>query len=278
LRSYSETLGEMISRRRAERALAGAKIEADFANRAKSEFLANMSHELRTPLNAIIGFAEILRDTAGPKSRPEKQREYSEHILLAGQHLLSLVSDILDMAKIESGAVELDLQNYEIGELIDACVVMLGPKVSAKNQKLVVNVEKQLPRLRVDGRRMRQVVLNLLSNAHKFTGDGGLIGIEVANLSNGSIVIRVVDTGIGMAPDELLDALQPFRQVSSTLSRLHEGTGLGLPIAKRLVELHGAAFRIESKKNVGTCISMEFPYHMLIDDYEPPQIALEGTA
>jgi two-component system cell cycle sensor histidine kinase PleC len=265
LLAYSETLGEMISRKRAERALAGAKIEADVANRAKSEFLASMSHELRTPLNAIIGFAEILRDTIG-KARAEKQREYSEHILSAGQHLLSLVSDILDMAKIESGAVELDIQSYEIDELVESCVVMLQPRIDTKKQRLGVQIEKGLGRLRCDGRRMKQVVLNLLSNAHKFTPEGGMLGVEAVNGRAGSVFIRVVDTGIGMSPDELLDAMQPFRQVSSALSRTHEGTGLGLPIAKRLVELHGATFKVESKKNVGTCVSLEFPYHLLDDD------------
>ena len=276
LLAYSETLGEMISRRRAERALAGAKIEADVANRAKSEFLASMSHELRTPLNAIIGFAEILRDTI-EKTRPEKQREYSEHILAAGQHLLSLVSDILDMAKIESGAVELDVQAYDIDELIDTCVMMLQPRIGGKKQRLVVQIESGLGRLRCDGRRMKQVILNLLSNAHKFTSDGGMLGVDAANTRDGGIVIRVVDSGIGMSPDELLDAMQPFRQVSSALSRTHEGTGLGLPIAKRLVELHGASFKVESKKHVGTCVSLEFPYHLLEDDsfIAPP---LEKTA
>jgi two-component system cell cycle sensor histidine kinase PleC len=265
LLAYSETLGQMISRQRSERALAGAKIEADVANRAKSEFLASMSHELRTPLNAIIGFAEIMRDTVG-RAKPEKQREYSEHILSAGQHLLSLVSDILDMAKIESGSVELDIQTYEIDELIDSCVVMLEPRIASKKQRIGVQIEKGLARLRCDGRRMKQVLLNLLSNAHKFTPEGGMLGVEAANARAGGIAIRVVDSGIGMSPDELLDAMQPFRQVSSALSRTHEGTGLGLPIAKRLVELHGATFRVESKKNVGTCVSLEFPYHLLEDD------------
>jgi two-component system cell cycle sensor histidine kinase PleC len=265
LLAYSETLGQMISRQRAERALAGAKIEADVANRAKSEFLASMSHELRTPLNAIIGFAEILRDTV-EKAKPEKQREYSEHIVAAGQHLLSLVSDILDMAKIESGSVELDFQTYEIDELIESCAVMLQGRVASKNQRLGVQIERGLARLRCDGRRMKQVILNLLSNAHKFTPEGGMIGVEAANGRAGGLSIRVVDSGIGMSPDELLDAMQPFRQVSSALSRTHEGTGLGLPIAKRLCELHGATFKVESKKNVGTCVSIEFPYNLLEDD------------
>jgi len=259
LASYAETLGSVVSRQRSEAAMAAAKIEAELANRAKTEFLANMSHELRTPLNAIIGFAQVLRDGIGLDAPGEKERQYAQNIHEAGRHLLGIISEILDIAKIENGSFELDLDEHYLEQIISECINLVGDRLKKKGQILAVDVEQGLGPVFIDKRRIKQVLLNLLSNAHKFTPEAGRIGISVrTNRANG-IDLTVRDTGIGMTPQDIMRALQPFGQVQSAYARDHDGTGLGLPLAKGLVELHGGRLDVTSRAGIGTSVRFTLP-------------------
>ncbi|MCC6919972.1 MAG: HAMP domain-containing histidine kinase [Alphaproteobacteria bacterium] len=263
LRSYEDSVGNFISRRRSEAALGAARMEAELANRAKTDFLANMSHELRTPLNAIIGFSQVLSQPAPKAFSEEKWREYAVYIENAGNHLLGIISDILDMSKIESDQIELDLAPHRIGELLSPCVTMLRDRIAARGQVLDVRVSAVMPQIKVDARRFKQIVINLLSNANKFTADGGLISVHATRGLDGRVNVTVTDTGIGMNAEQLATALKPFGQVQGALSRAHEGTGLGLPIAKKLTELQGGTFTIESEPGTGTRITLSFPSHFV---------------
>ncbi|MEW6090552.1 MAG: ATP-binding protein [Pseudomonadota bacterium] len=259
LADYSTNLGELMSRRQSEAALRSAKIESDMASRTKSEFLANMSHELRTPLNAIIGFSEFIQHiTASGKPSP-KTGEYAQHIADAGRHLLNIISDILDISKIESGTFQLTREEYDLRELIDACTVLIEPRIREKRQVLEVKADQVLPSVPVDVRRIKQVLINLLSNAHKFTGEGGRIVLVATRMPDGGATIAVADTGIGMTKEQIDYAMTPFGQVQSSYARGHEGTGLGLPIAAALTKLHGGEFQIHSEPGRGTTVFFTLP-------------------
>jgi len=231
-------------------------MESALASRAKSEFLANMSHELRTPLNAIIGFSDLIE-----RDVPDGGRvgEYAGHIHRAGQHLLGIISDILDISKIESGSFELNYDRHPTSEIVEASVALIQPRLDSKKQNLEVKVPKDLPDVMADARRIKQVLLNLLSNANKFTPDGGKITLIAAAERSGAITFAVGDTGIGMTPDQVQHALKPFAQVDSGYARLQEGTGLGLPLAKALVEQHGGRFVIHSAPGAGTTVAFTLP-------------------
>jgi signal transduction histidine kinase len=234
-----------------------AKVEAETANRTKSNFLANMSHELRTPLNAVIGFSEVIKMAMfGPLS--EKYRTYGKDIFDSGTHLLNLINEILDLSKLEAGQFELHEENVDLSVIIPACVHLVEAQATKANVQLVSAVSRDLPLIRADDRRMRQILINLLSNAVKFTPEGGTVRAS-ASLNNGEITIAVSDTGIGMTPEQIPRALEAFGQIDSTISRKHEGTGLGLPLAKRLAELHGGVLKIDSKINLGTTVAIVLP-------------------
>jgi two-component system cell cycle sensor histidine kinase PleC len=270
LRQYEDSVGNFISRRRSESALGAARMEAELASRAKTDFLANMSHELRTPLNAIIGFSQVLSRKSPQPADEEKRREYANYIENAGNHLLSIISDILDMSKIESDQVELDSAPCRIGELLSPCVTMLRDRIAARSQVLDVRVNAAMPQINVDPRRFKQIVINLLSNANKFTPDGGLISVHAARSLDGRVNITITDTGIGMDADQLATALKPFGQIQGAFTRTHEGTGLGLPIAKKLTEIQGGTFDIESELGKGTRITLAFPSHIVRAAPLPP--------
>jgi signal transduction histidine kinase len=241
-----------------ERALVQAKEQADAGNRAKSEFLANMSHELRTPLNAIIGFAEIMKEeTLGPIGST-RYRSYAGDIFQSGTHLLSLINDVLDMSKYDSGHLELQEEDVDVVALTDLCIGLMETQAQKAKVVLIKDVDSGLPPLWADSRRLRQILFNLLSNAVKFTPEGGEVRVS-ARVAASGFVVRITDNGIGMAPDDLPAALEPFRQVDSTMSRKHTGTGLGLPLAKHLAEMHGAIFAIETAPDIGTSVTMTFP-------------------
>jgi two-component system cell cycle sensor histidine kinase PleC len=259
LARYSTNLGELMSRRNSERALRAAKTESDLASRTKSEFLANMSHELRTPLNAIIGFADLLRHFSKEGRDIEKGTEYAEHIAVAGRHLLNIISDILDISKIESGTFELNFEEYSIRELIDSSLILVRDRARAKKQTLEFRAASDLPVLLVDAQRLKQVFINLLSNAHKFTGEGGRILVVAQRSTAGGVTVAIADTGIGMTEEQIAIALKPFGQVQSAYSRSHEGTGLGLPIAAALTRQHGGEFHVSSKPGAGTTIVVTLP-------------------
>jgi two-component system, cell cycle sensor histidine kinase PleC len=232
-------------------------MEQALASRAKSQFLANMSHELRTPLNAIIGFSDLIG--CQPAAAGAKAAEYAVLINRAGRHLLNIITDILDVSKIESGTFELDLQRHCIREIIRAGAAFVEPHIVEKRQIMVVELPENLPVVLADARRLKQIVINLLSNAHKFTPEGGRIVVSAVLAADDGVTVSVRDTGIGMTPDQVAVALKPFGQISTGRARTNEGTGLGLPIAKALAEQHGGTFTVESTEGVGTTVSFTIP-------------------
>jgi signal transduction histidine kinase len=235
----------------------GAKEAAELLNRQKSEFLANMSHELRTPLNAVIGFSEIIATEAlGPGS--PRYREYAKDICGAGTHLLSLINDILDLSKVEAGKLDLHCEPINLADLINECAHLMQERTVRQGLHIALDVAA-LPSLLLDRLRVKQILLNLLSNAIKFTPRGGSVRIEAGRDASGRIVVHIRDTGIGIAPEMTALVFEPFRQVDSALSRKFEGTGLGLSLVKRLMELHGGDVYIESALHEGTCVFLSFP-------------------
>jgi len=253
---YSRDLGQLISRSQAERALRAAKLESDFASRTKSEFFANMSHELRTPLNAIIGFADLIRHF--PPEERSKGEEYATYIANAGKHLLTIISDILDISKVESGTFRLNIEEYEIEDILHSSILLVRDRMHEKKQVLETRIPNNLPVIAMDSVRVKQILINLLSNAHKFTKEGGRI-LVMAEAHQGGVRIAIADTGIGMSAEQLAIAVTPFGQVQGAYSRAHEGTGLGLPIAIALAQQHGGNLHISSQPNVGTTAVLTLP-------------------
>jgi two-component system cell cycle sensor histidine kinase PleC len=245
--------------RESERALIQAKEQADFANRSKSEFLANMSHELRTPLNAIIGFAEIIKGQMfGPVGKPQYV-EYASDIFESGHLLLSLINDILDMSKIESGKRALVDTTLNIERIAQSVVRLVAARAKLGKLHLTVQIPNDLPFLRGEEKALKQILTNLLTNAIKFTDENGDITLSAIMDESGRLCIVIEDTGIGIAPEDIPVALAPFGQIESALSRKHQGTGLGLPLTKALVELHSGILDLQSKPGVGTVVTVIFP-------------------
>jgi signal transduction histidine kinase len=234
-------------------------VEARSASRAKSEFLANMSHELRTPLNAIIGFAEVMhRGTFGPVG-DKRYDGYVRDIWRSGRHLLGIINDILDVARIEAGKIDLYEEAVDLAELVEMCVRLVEARAEQGGITLGNEIESGLPPLWGDPRLIKQVLVNLLSNAVKFTGAGGKIDVRVARRPNGDLEVTVRDTGIGMRPEDVPRALEPFGQIDSAIARKYEGVGLGLPICNALMKLHGGAIEVETALGKGTAVSAVFP-------------------
>ncbi len=250
------------SLRRTSREALGAKETAEIASRAKSEFLANMSHELRTPLNAVIGFSEIIKDGLMGDSPNENYCAYASDIHNSGKHLLELINDILDMSKIEAGKLDLVEEELDILKSVESCIVLVRERAEKSKITLEISVPGDMPKFRADLRKIKQILINLLSNAVKFTEPGGCVTIESGIEQDGSLAIRVIDTGIGMKPDEIEKALEPFGQIDGGLDRTYEGTGLGLTLTKALVELHGGDLEITSRTGegaTGTTVIARFP-------------------
>lgn len=233
------------------------KIRAEEANQSKSEFLANMSHELRTPLNAINGFSDIMKkELFGPLGDP-RYAEYVNDILFSGQHLLSLINDILDMSKIEAGKMTLNTEAMQMNDMISQVIRIVRGRAEDNRLRLVYD-ETTLPEIEADPRAVKQILLNLTTNAIKFTPEGGVVSLAVEPKSAG-LIIRVSDTGIGISKEDIARLAQPFEQIDSDHSRQHEGTGLGLALSKSLVELHGGNFTIESVVGQGTTVTFTLP-------------------
>jgi signal transduction histidine kinase len=241
-----------------------AKEGAEAANRAKSEFLANMSHELRTPLNAVIGFSEIIKDQMHGPAGDARYCTYAANIFQSGHHLLQLINDILDLSKLEAGQLKLNEEEIDLAATVGSCVSLMEEQAKRSKIQLSTNVDRDLPPVHADSRRMRQILLNLLSNAVKFTPEGGLVRVS-AFRRNGGMAIAVSDSGIGIDPDDFEKALAPFGQVESTLNRKFEGTGLGLPLAKHLIEMHGGTLSLESEVNGGTTVTIFLPPERIVE-------------
>jgi two-component system cell cycle sensor histidine kinase PleC len=251
-------LGMARSERR-NRALERARQQAEEASLSKTRFLANMSHELRTPLNAIIGFAEVIRkEMLGPLGNA-RYSEYVDDILSSGQHLLSLINSILDMSKIESGSWRIQAEIIDPIEVLEASLRIFRERATNRNIMLTMAADPDLYEGFVDRQALRQILLNLVSNAIKFTGSGGQVEVGAAALADGGFHIWVSDTGIGIAPENIPVVLAPFGQVENDLTRKYEGTGLGLPLVKSLVELHGGGFELDSAPGRGTTVRAIFP-------------------
>jgi PAS domain S-box-containing protein len=241
-----------------------ARDEAEHANHAKSAFLATMSHELRTPLNAVIGFSEVLEsETFGPIGQP-RYREYAADIHASGQLLLELINDILDLSKAEAGKLELQPEILRLDDVVEACLRLVKQRAYDGGLKVETEVPAELPRLNADKRKLKQILLNLLSNAVKFTPDGGAITVLGRRADDGGVEVVVADTGIGIAADDLAKAFETFGQVDSRLSRKYDGTGLGLPLVKALVELHGGTLDLESRLNIGTTATITLPPSIVV--------------
>jgi two-component system cell cycle sensor histidine kinase PleC len=248
----------------ANQELAQAAEAAQAENREKSQFLANVSHELRTPLNAIIGFSEILKNELMATIPEQKYHDYLLDINSSGVHLLSLINDILDYSKAEAGKLELEISEVNANKMIQNCMRLVSPRADAGQVSLVESLPKEALVFNIDSKKFKQIFLNLLSNAVKFTPPGGSVHVTAwRNIKDDMITFEVRDTGIGIAPKDISRAMAPFGQVDNTLKRKYEGTGLGLPLTKKFVELMNGKFNIESELNKGTTITFTLPCNII---------------
>jgi PAS domain S-box-containing protein len=257
---------DITHRKEAEAHLLAAKTMAEMANRAKTEFLANMSHELRTPLNAIIGFADVIASEMFGAIGQQRYRDYAEDIRSSGRHLLALINDILDISRIEIGAVELAEEPIDPVQLVSGCIRLVHERAARGGVELRSAIATDVPAIHADERRLKQILINLLANAVKFTPPGGSVTTELVRTVDGGVRLCITDTGIGMDADEIEVALTPFRQVETGLARRYEGAGLGLPLARALAELHGGSLSVTSAHGRGTTVTVVLPPERVLEE------------
>lgn len=257
--NYAVSLSEAVLRQRTRDAERTAKLESQLAKKIKSEFISNMSHELRTPLNSVLGFSKLLSEHENRKLTDDDIVEYASLVQDAATHLLTVINNILDISKLHSGSFILDPSDVHIADSLDDCLMHFSRQINDTGLNLVCNLADNLPVLQGDEQKLRQTFTNLIGNAVKFTPSGGTITIEASCTRSGDIVVSIADTGVGMSEEEIRVALAPFGQVDASRSRWREGSGLGLPIAKALVELHGGSIDIKSVKGQGTEVVVCLP-------------------
>jgi two-component system cell cycle sensor histidine kinase PleC len=256
---YASLLADAVLRNRTRQAEHAARIEAELASKVKSEFISNMSHELRTPLNTVIGFSKILMEHQRRRLSDNEIVEYANLVNDAASHLLAVINDILDISKIQSGRYTLDNREVALEEVLNSCLNSLRPFASEAGITITKDIAPTLGQVRGDPAKLRQIFANLLSNAVKFSRSGGVVTVRAGRGQDGGAFVVIQDAGIGMTEDELRIAVTPFGQVDGSRARWREGTGLGLPIAKALVELHGGHLDIQSTKNEGTTVMVSLP-------------------
>jgi signal transduction histidine kinase len=268
LQTFADQAVIAIENVRLYRELADKSRQLELASMHKSEFLANMSHELRTPLNAIIGFSEVLAEQLFGELN-ERQIEYAHDILTSGQHLLSLINDILDLSKAEAGRMELEVSTFSLREALENGLTMLKERAGRHDIALGLEIEDGLDAIEADERKVKQVVFNLVSNAVKFTPDGGRVELSARRTGDG-VEVAVRDTGVGIAPEDLPHVFDEFRQVGRAEAK-SEGTGLGLPLAKRFAELHGGMLWVESEPGRGSTFAFVLPWPTATSGAEVPE-------
>lgn len=256
---YTSLLGEASLRQRTRSAEQAARIEAELANKVKSEFISNMSHELRTPLNTVLGFSKLLTDHEKRKLPDTEIVDYATLINDAASHLLSVINDILDISKIQSGRYSLDTSEVNLEEIIEAVISQTRLSAAEANVKVQSRIALNLPVVKGDSKKLRQIFANLMSNAIKFSKRGDTVTISVSPSHERGLTVVIRDTGIGMTSEELHIAQTPFGQADGGRDRMHEGTGLGLSIAKALTELHGGKLQLNSTKGEGTEAAVILP-------------------